>query len=200
MEDILSCATSFQISKSVQVSYRHGSKNWTVVIDRGWVLNDQGRRELEPSPSNRDEEFILHTRFDFTTAWRKATKVAIEVAREQEQWKRERESAMPISEPRNDLGDLGPSWEGNAEQFSKVRDTVLATLKKNYPYCGVDEEKLDALTNHFLKQHSFSIPGDLAQAFKEFVLSGVFVPSYAEYNPAAHFAFELLRFAIKEDK
>lgn len=56
--------------KAVYVIYRGNNKY--VVSDHASVLSITGDWEWEPSPSNRDDEFITRTRFDLADAMKLA--------------------------------------------------------------------------------------------------------------------------------
>ena len=53
--------------KAVYVQYR-GSGKYIITPDRHDVINRDGEVEWEPSPSNRDDDFIERTRFELEEA------------------------------------------------------------------------------------------------------------------------------------
>lgn len=77
INDLLSCATHFRLSDSVQIVWA-GAQSWMVLVEGYWALNKQNQLEYQPSPSNRTETFIQNTRYDFAMAWRQGTLYAIQ--------------------------------------------------------------------------------------------------------------------------
>lgn len=62
---------------------RRGPDEWAVCRDHQ-VLNSSAEWEYEPSPSNRGDDFIARTRFDFQRAVAAAQEVSLALHRESE--------------------------------------------------------------------------------------------------------------------
>lgn len=78
-EKLLKCARRFVVVErnnylpepycpEIAIEWR-GLNTWAIVLDRMEVLNKNGDAEWEPSPSNRDDEFLSRTRFTLDEAW-----------------------------------------------------------------------------------------------------------------------------------
>ena len=74
---------------------------------------------------------------------------------------------MKLPKPRNDLGDLGPTWKGDAAQFSKVRELLKGAYRRAKMLERPDEERLDELTNRILDSvHGFvGTPEEVTKAY-----------------------------------
>lgn len=83
-EELLSKATSFLIWSleedsgfDITIEKRNREKNLWAVVRTSFVWSKQEKRFVyEPSPSNRDDGFLEHTRFEFQEALDIAQKIA----------------------------------------------------------------------------------------------------------------------------
>ncbi|NDV52739.1 hypothetical protein [Salipiger sp. PrR003] len=70
--DLLAMATRFQVDAELRIEKR-GEDSWAVCSDSGACLNTDYELEYEPSPSNRDEEFIARARYTLAGAFQQIT-------------------------------------------------------------------------------------------------------------------------------
>lgn len=78
--DWLAFATRFEL-KGVKIEKRStkpGVDSWAILLD-GEVLNKDGTWEYEPSPSNRDDDFIARTRFTRDEAFARVERLELEL-------------------------------------------------------------------------------------------------------------------------
>lgn len=66
--DLLAMATRFQVDAELRIEKR-GEDSWAVCSDTGACLNTLCEMEYEPSPSNRDDEFIARARYTLAGAF-----------------------------------------------------------------------------------------------------------------------------------
>ncbi len=99
---------------------------------------------------------------------------------------------MGIDKPRDDQGDMGPSWAGNADQFTKVRDLLVKAFNSYArAFTFHNHKKTDTLINKIL--YSFRGSDLPENDTKEFI-------AFLKKNVTARHVFqEAIRMRLKDE-